>query len=94
MGESLTDVKVDVAVLQEQYATVIAQLADGRAFMSKIDNKFDRILDQMQEAATLRAVEAERNKIHSRIWTAARHIGTIGITLIIAKILHETVSVF
>ena len=94
MGESLTDVKVDVAVLQEQYATVISQLADGRAFMSKIDGKFDQVLERMTAADLARAVEAERGKIHARIWTAARHLGTIAVTLVIAKVLHETVSIF
>jgi hypothetical protein len=91
--DAMTDIKVDVAVLQEQYATIQQQLADGREFMGKIDSKFDRVLDQMATAATDRAVAAERAKIHNRLWTAARHIGTVVVAVVIAKLMKEPFSI-
>ena len=88
----LTDVKVDVAVLQQQFATIQQQLADGREFMSKMDSKFDQVLQGMHEAATERAVEAERAKIRGRIWSGVRHVVTLGVGLILAKVFHEPIN--
>lgn len=96
MGEStsngLTEVKIDVAVLQQQLATIQQQLADGREFMGKIDGKFDEVLTKMSEAATERAVLAERAKIHGRIWSGIRHLGTLAVMFALAKIFHVPMS--
>jgi len=83
--EDLTPIKIDVAVLQERYDTICDRLTEGKLKMDAIDAKFDRVLQTMND-------EAHRRKIMGRIWTAGRHIGTIVIAVIVAKIFHEPLS--
>jgi hypothetical protein len=83
--EDLTDMKINVAVLQERYDTICERLTEGKAKMDAIDAKFDEVLQTMRNDATHR-------RIMGRVWTAGRHIGTIIIAVVVAKIFHEPLS--
>ncbi len=83
--EDLTEVKINVAVLQTQYDNICERLTEGKAKMDSIDEKFDRVLQTMND-------EAHRRKVMGRIWTGVRHVGTIVIAVMVAKIFHEPLS--
>jgi hypothetical protein len=83
--EELTEMKIDVAVLQERYDNICERLIESKAKMDTIDAKFDRVLETMSD-------EAHRRKFAGRIWSGMSHLGAIVVAVLLAKIFHEPLS--
>lgn len=84
--EDLTDVKIDVAVLNERYANIQAALDKTNATVAGISVKFDEVLSTMH-------AEAERRKFSGRIWAVVSHGVTLVGAVVIAKLLKEPFSI-
>jgi len=89
----IADLQVDVAVLQERYDNIVVRLDEGKSMMAAMDAKFDEVIKGMHETAMERALEAQRRKWKSYMWTGARHLATIAGAVFLAKLLKEPLNI-
>lgn len=84
-----TKVAVDIAVLQTNYTHLDEKITsfhdETRAGMKQINDKFDLVLAEMSE-------QKSRSKSRAAMWAMVRHGATIGVTLLLAKLFREPVS--
>jgi hypothetical protein len=93
-----TEVKsaVAIALLQQNYMHLEEKMdalhADTKDSIVRLGDAVTKLGDQFNVLITQNADRTAKERMHAKIWMAARHAGTVGLTLLAAKLMHVPID--